>query len=60
MGYNAVQSVENEPKFRRNMSPPPSVSKNKPIRNQHIAAGNRACLAARFMMMMIMIIEVLD
>jgi hypothetical protein len=29
MGYNAVESVESQPKFRMNMSPPSSVSKNK-------------------------------
>jgi hypothetical protein len=27
MGYNAVQSVESEPKFRTNISPPSSGSK---------------------------------
>jgi hypothetical protein len=30
MGYNAVQSFESQPTFRRNISPPPSESKNKP------------------------------
>jgi hypothetical protein len=30
MGYNAVQFVESQLTFRRNMSPPLSGSKNKP------------------------------
>jgi hypothetical protein len=28
--YNAVQSIESQPTFRRNISPPSSGSKNKP------------------------------
>jgi hypothetical protein len=30
LGYNAVYSVERQPTFRRNISPPSSGSKNKP------------------------------
>jgi hypothetical protein len=30
LGYNTVQSVAGQPKFRRNISPPSSRSKNKP------------------------------
>jgi hypothetical protein len=30
LGYNAVQSVESQPTFRRNLLPPSSGSKNKP------------------------------
>jgi hypothetical protein len=30
LGYNAVYSVEEEPTFRKNISPPSSGSKNKP------------------------------
>jgi hypothetical protein len=30
LGHNAVQSVESEPTFRRNMLPPSAGSKNKP------------------------------
>jgi hypothetical protein len=32
LGYNAVQSVESRPTFRRNLSSPSSGSKNKPIK----------------------------
>jgi hypothetical protein len=33
LGNNAVKSVESQPAFRRNMSPPSSGSKNKPSKN---------------------------
>jgi hypothetical protein len=30
LGYNAVQSIESQPTFRRNMSPPSSGSEKEP------------------------------
>jgi hypothetical protein len=42
-GYNAMQSVESEPKFRRNMSPPSSWSKNKPSK-KHSSGCEMHCL----------------
>jgi hypothetical protein len=35
MGYNPVESVENQPRFRRKMSLPFSEPKNMPWRSQH-------------------------
>jgi hypothetical protein len=34
LGYNPVYSVESQPTFRRNMSPPSSGSKYKPSKKQ--------------------------
>jgi hypothetical protein len=34
LGYNALKSVESQPAFRRNISPPSSGLKNKRTRNQ--------------------------
>jgi hypothetical protein len=38
LGYYAAYSVERQPTFRRNMSPPSSGSKNK-LRNKHQTAS---------------------
>jgi hypothetical protein len=37
--HNVGQSVENKPTFRRNISPPPSGSSNKPKKNYFLHAG---------------------
>jgi hypothetical protein len=39
LGYNAMHSVESQPTFRRNMSPPSSGSKNKPSNKISVKAG---------------------
>jgi hypothetical protein len=47
---DAVESVENQPTFRRNMSPPFSGSKNKPSKKTSVNAGVRQSSHAGFLL----------
>jgi hypothetical protein len=51
LGYNAVYSIESQPTFRKNMSPPSSGSKNKQSKKlvwKYVASRNSAPLDTWF------------